>query len=77
MSDQSIGGLDSVPGQTSTDSSFEAREYPCSLGDIWHTKCMLAAALFVISGDLDPVLDCGQLKSHYEDLQPHPLLKKG
>lgn len=30
----------------------------------------VTVALFVISGDLDPILDYGQVKSHYEDLKP-------
>lgn len=51
------------------DSYFEARKYPCSLGDIWLTVCMLTVAPFVISADLDPILDYGQVKSHYVDLQ--------
>lgn len=31
---------------------------------------MFAVALFVISEDLDPVVDYGQVKSHYEGFQP-------
>lgn len=77
MSYQSIGQLDSALGQTFRDSYFGAKKYPCSLGDIWLTVCMLTVALFVISGDLDPILDYGQVKSHYEDLQPHPPPQKG
>lgn len=51
---------------------FLGQNRPCSLGDIWLIVCMLTAALFVISGDLDPILDYGQVKSHYENLQTRP-----
>lgn len=69
--------MDSALGQSFTDSYFEARKYPCSLGDIWLPVCMLTVALFVISRDLDPILDYVQVKSHYEDLQHHPTPNKG
>lgn len=36
--------------------------------DIWLPVCMLTVALFVISRDLDPILDYGQVRSHYDDL---------
>lgn len=61
-------------GQTFTDSYFEARKYPCSLGDIWLTVYMLTVALFVISGALDHILDYGQVKSPTSN-PPNPLTR--